>query len=212
MKTKFFILLTALIFASSSLFGQFKFGVKAGLGSYNLTFSDLLITNGAQFEELKLSVKGADLGIHFGLMSQINLANFFIQPEVVFNSNAVNYQVDDFGGEFLNDIFKEKYQYVDIPILMGARLGPFRLGAGPVGHVFVNSTSDLFKFKDYGQNFENLTFGWQGGFGLDLWSLHFDLRYEGNFSKFGEHITWKGQTYDFSETPSRVLASVAITF
>ena len=212
MKTKSVVLAAALMFFTTVAYSQFKLGIKAGLGSYNLTFSDLLVTNADQFEELKLSVKEADLGMHFGLMSQINLANFFIQPELVFNSNAVNYQIEDFGDSFIDDVFKEQYQYLDIPILMGARLGPFRLGAGPVGHVFLNSTSDLFRFKDYKQTFKDISYGWQAGFGLDLWKLHFDLRYEGNFSKFGDHITFNDRSYQFSDTPTRVLASVAISF
>ena len=212
MKTKSVVLVAALILCSTVAYSQFKFGIKAGLGSYNLTFSDLLITNAEQFEEFKLSVKEADLGMHFGVMSQINLANFFIQPELVFNSNSVNYQIEDFGDSFIDDVFKEQYQYLDIPILMGARLGPFRLGAGPVGHVFLNSTSDLFRFKDYSQTFKDIAYGWQAGFGLDLWKLHFDLRYEGNFSKFGDHITFNDRTYEFSDTPTRVLASIAVSF
>ena len=214
MKTKSIVLMlmiTSFSF-SQAAYGQFKFGVKAGLSSQNISYSDLLITSGQEFQDLKLRVKEAGLGIHFGVMAQINLSAFFIQPELIFNSNSVGFQLEDISDEFGNTVFKEQYQNLDIPILLGARLGPIRIGAGPVAHVHINSTSDLFKFKEYSQNFKNINYGWQGGLGLDLWKLHFDLRYEGNFSRFGDHIEWEGSEYAFSDSPTRVLASVAISF
>ena len=211
-KRSIYLIILSFFVLSSSIHAQFKFGIKAGLSSQNISYSDLLITNSDQFQDLKLQVENANLGVHFGLMAQINLGTFFIQPEVVFNSNTIDFKLKDFENQFADQLFSEDYQYVDIPVLLGARLGPFRIGAGPVGHVFVNSMSDLVKFDQYEQNFESLTFGWQGGIGIDLWRLHFDLRYEGNLHNFGNHISWGGTNYEFSDTPSRVLASIAISF
>lgn len=205
------IILTTLSF-SFPLSGQFKFGFKGGLSSFDLQPSDLIITSNEELKQLGLSVDQADLGVHFGIMTQINIANFFIQPEVLLNSNSVNYRVTDINSPDLgHDLLKEKYQHVDIPVIIGARLGPLRVGGGPTGHVFMNSTSELFKFSEYSQTFKKLTYGWQAGIGLDLWSVHLDLRYEGNFDKFGEHITWNGQQYNFDKSPARVLASIGIT-
>ena len=211
-KQSVLFLVLAILFLSTSIHAQFKIGIRAGLSSQNISYSDLLIANSEQFQELKLQVESANLGVHFGIMTQINLGTFFIQPEVLFNSNRVDFKLTDFENQFADQIFSEEYQYVDIPVMLGARLGPFRIGAGPVGHVFVNSMSDLLKFDQYDQNFRDLTIGWQGGIGVDLWRLHFDLRYEGNLNNFGDHITWGGQDFDFADTPSRVLASIAISF
>ncbi len=205
------IVLSTLI--SYSSYAQFKIGVKAGLSSYNLSPGDLLILNSADFQDFRLKVNQADLGVQFGIMTQINIGNFVIQPEVLFNSNAVDFRLEDIDDEgIVGRVFEEKYQNIDVPFLLGARLGPFRIMGGPVAHFHINSTSELFDLKGYAQKFNEFTYGYQTGIGLDLWSFHFDLRYEGNFYKFGEHIVWNDTEYHFDDSPSRILASLSITF
>ena len=81
---------------------------------------------------------------------------------------------------------------------MGCKFGPLRLMAGPEGHVFLNSTSGLLDIDGYRQDFKGLTLGWQGGVGLDLWNLVVDIRYQGNFNNFGDHITFLGQEYELT--------------
>ncbi len=204
--------IVAVLSFTFSLNGQIKFGFKGGVSSFDLKPGDLIISSNEDLKQFGLKVDQADLGIHFGIMTQFNFANLFIQPEVLLNSNSVNYRVTDFSSPQVGEeLLKEKYQHVDIPIIIGARLGPLRIGGGPTGHVFINSTSELFKFSEYSQVFKNITYGWQAGLGLDLWSVHLDIRYEGNFAKFGEHIVWNGQSYNFDKSPARILASVGIT-
>lgn len=213
MKRIYLFGLLALFISATPLSAQIKFGIKGGLSSYNLSPNDLIITNSEALKELDIKVQQAELGIHFGIITQINLGGFFIQPEAVFNSNSVTFNIQDFRqADVISQTLSEKYQYLDIPVLLGPRLGPFRLGIGPVGHVFLNSTSELFDLSGYSQKFKELTYGWQGGIGIDLWKFQIDLRYEGNFSKFGDHITWNGTRFNFDQSPSRMLASLAITF
>jgi hypothetical protein len=42
--------------------------------------------------------------------------------------------------------------------------------------------------------------------------LGIDLRYEGNFNNFGDHITFGGNKYEFSKKPSRMMLAVAMSF
>ena len=39
-----------------------------------------------------------------------------------------------------------------------------------------------------------------------------DLRYEGNFSKFGDHITFFGDEYKFDQSAARFLISLGFMF
>ena len=212
MKRMYLLLLIGLALSSTPAMAQFKFGFKGGLSSYNLTPNDLIISNSEALKDLDIKVQQADLGIHFGILAQINLGGFFIQPEAVFNSNSVAFNIQDFReANVVEKTLHEKYQYLDIPVLLGPRLGPFRLGIGPVGHVFINSTSELFYLDGYIQKFNELTYVWQGGIVIDLWKFQIDLRYEGNFSKFGDHIVWNNTQFNFDQSPSRMIASLAIT-
>lgn len=209
---KDFVLLVMCGVMSVQAFSQVRVGIKGGLASTDVPPGSLVILDQGDVEDFTLSVQDAKYGFHLGFFVQAQLGNFFIQPEVLFNSNSVDYSFEDLQGIDPVQIRDENYQYLDIPIMMGVKLGPLRLGAGPVGHLFLDSTSDLFDFEGYDQAFDDLTLGWQAGVGLDLWKLHLDFRYEGNFTDFGNHLVFYGERYTFNEAPSRLIASVGISF
>lgn len=211
MKKLFFCSLF-LVFLSITAQSQIRFGIKGGVSTTNLSTNNLNILGQGGVNRLTVAVKNANYGINFGVVTQIEIANFFLQPELNFNSTSTDFQVNNLQTPTSSGIFREKYKNLDIPVLLGWRLGPLRLNAGPEGHVFLNSTSDLFKFSDYKQTFSGLTLGWLGGVGLDIWNLMIDVRYEGNFTKYGSHINFGGTSYQFDKSPSRFLFSVGWMF
>ncbi len=190
---------------------QLKFGIKGGFSTTQLDAQDFNVIDDGGVEELSIALKEAKYGIHGGLIIQGRIGNFLIQPEILFNSNSVDYEVTDLN-TLSKEVFNEKFQYVDFPLLVGFKFGPLRLMGGPEGHIYINSTSDLFDFDDYDQVFEDVTLSWLAGIGLDIWSLALDVRYEGNFNKFGEHINFAGRQYNFADTPARWLFSLGFMF
>jgi len=207
MKKVMFIVLFSFIAASAM--AQFRFGIKGGIGTYDLGISQALkLTQGT--EQFELAINDAKFGYHIGLVLQLRLATFVIQPEFLFNSNSVDFSYRDLGNG-TDQIFSERYQNLDIPFLFGMKAGPLRMMLGPVGHYFINSSSELLEFDQYEQKFRDLTYGWQGGIGLDFFNLMLDIRYEGNFSKFGDHIVFNGESYSFDNKPARLLASMTVT-
>ncbi|MCB0685023.1 MAG: PorT family protein [Saprospiraceae bacterium] len=206
-----YLLLTVLTVLCLNLAsGQIRFGVKGGISTYDLGVNDALtITQGGN--DFLLDVQDAKYGYHAGLVLQIKLASFVIQPELLFNSNSVDYSFDLAASPTAGSVYTERYQNLDLPLMFGLKAGPMRLMAGPVGHYFLKSTSELFQFESYQQKFSDLTYGWQGGIGVDLLNVMVDIRYEGNFTKFGDHIIFSGQQYSFSNAPARLIASLAVT-
>ncbi|MBR9921747.1 MAG: PorT family protein [Bacteroidetes bacterium] len=207
-----------LIFASLALmcsfplFSQVTFGLKAGLATTDVDVSALNIGNGAG-EELVFQLENANYGLHAGLFVQAQVGVFLIQPEVLFNSTTADFRVTDMrNGQMVEKILREKYQHLDIPLMMGFKLGPVRLMGGPVGHIFLQSESEIYNIAGYDQMFDKLTYGWQAGAGIDIWKFMIDLRYEGNFENYGNHISVGGTPYSFDNTPSRWLASLSFRF
>ena len=192
---------------------QVKFGIRGGISTSQVEPNDLLILGATDAKELKLAVNDSNYSTHFGLFTQIKIKKFFIQPEVLFNSNSVDYTVTDFRNANVVDLVKnEKFQNLDIPLMLGFKFGALRLQGGPVGHVFLNSTSELFDIEGYSQKFDDMTFGYQAGIGLDLWKFVLDVKYEGNFNKEGDHIVFGGNQYNFDQNPGRLLVSVGFAF
>jgi hypothetical protein len=76
----------------------------------------------------------------------------------------------------------------------------------------LNTNTELSAWDGLKEEFNNLTIGYQAGIGLDIWRLHFDVRYEGNFSRFGDSITVNGNSYQFSNNPERVIGTIGFSF
>jgi hypothetical protein len=190
---------------------QVRLGIKGGLSSSDIPTSSLLILDESDAERFRLTVDDAKYGLHIGLFIQAQMGHFFLQPELLFNTLTLDYSLEDLQGG-PTQIKDEMYRNLDLPFILGLKFGPLRLGGGPVGHLFLDSTSDLFDVAGYDDQFERLTYGWQAGIGLDIWKLHLDARYEGNFNNYGEHIVFYGKEYQFSESPSRMIVSAGISF
>jgi len=210
---QFSLILFSTLMLLGTTHAQFKVGARAGLGTFDVDGQRLEIFDQEGRQEFFLTLEESRYSYHFGLWMHFEIGSIFLRPEMIFNSNSADFRIfDEDDPDIANDIFSEKYQFLDFPILFGFRLGPVRLNAGPVGHVFLNSVSDLVQFDDYDENFQTMTFGYQAGVGLDIWKLVFDVRYEGNVNNFGDHIRFFGRSYEFGDRPSRLMASVGIEF
>jgi outer membrane protein with beta-barrel domain len=218
------VLLTALVLATiiGCTSAQLRTGIKLGVSTLQVDADDLTILDSMGVPEYQLGILKTKLGLHIGFFVQANIGKvFFIQPELLFNSQTVKYiftSIEDPSQEFIKD---ENYQTLDFPMLLGFRFGPVRLGAGPVGHLLMNSTTEIddpvaddedFLNEGYTTSFQNLTWGWQAGIGIDIWQLHLDARYEANFEEFGTHMTYYGKQYSFGVKPWRFVASIGLSF
>lgn len=184
---------------------QAKFGVKLGLSTPSGTFGSFNVSSpDANF---RVTLKDAKYGLNGGVWLRAG-KRFFIQPELYFNSNTNQYSLD--GGGFSNTVKTEKFQFVDMPIILGMKLGPLSLQAGPVAHYFVKSSGDLLDLQSYSQMVDEFTFGYQAGGGLDFGRIGLDVRYQGRFKNSDGHMTFFGTQYQFDKTPATVVASLRI--
>lgn len=210
MSTKHAMLLVALcLMTATTAFSQLRFGLKVGGSTTDVKAKDFVVKNGVN--NIGIALKDAKYGIHGGLVIRGQIGNFLIQPEILFNSNSVDYDVTNLSN-FTSQIKEEKFQYLDIPVLIGFKFGPLRLMGGPEGHIFINNSSELTDFQGYDDKFKTMTLSWLGGVGLDIWSLMLDVRYEGNFDKFGDHIRFGNQSFNFDARPSRWTFSAGFLF
>lgn len=191
---------------------SFKYGIRIGLSTPNIKpadVSEIRLKNGA--DSFKLKLNDANYGFHLGGWARFTFAKVYIQPELLFNSSKVEYKITKLNTT-LDSFRNETFRNLDIPIMVGTKLGSFRINAGPVAHIRINGSSDLTNTAGYSEKFKSSTWGYQAGIGFDANAVGIDLRYEGNFDNFGNHLTFGGKTYEFSKTPSRFVATVAIAF
>ncbi len=202
---KIILLVSALFLLSLSAEAQIKWGLRGGLSSYNVN-EEISKGNG-----ISVAIDNADYGYHLGLFGRIKFGkHIYLQPEAVFNSNTVNLTIKDITQV---GVFREKYQNLDIPLMLGLKFGPLRLEGGPAGHVRIASKSELNNNGGpYEHRFNDFTLGYQTGIGLEVWKILVDLRYEGNLTKFGDHINIGNKELPFSDRLNRWILSVGFSF
>ncbi len=203
---KIFLVLIA-VALSSGAFAQFSWGLKAGASSNNFSFNPADISA----ESTMSAAEDASWGFHGGVFFRISALGLLVQPEVLFsqttNDILITDAVDDPGS-----ITSQKFSRLDIPLLLGIKLGPARIMAGPVGSVAIGSPKELW--TDTEDLYKGMTFGGQAGVGVDiLKKLTLDVRYEFGLSNFGKEFTVGGETVKLEENKaSAIVVSAGIMF
>ncbi|HNX83340.1 MAG: PorT family protein [Bacteroidales bacterium] len=203
---KFIVIILALVLAAP-LFSQVKFGLKAG-ASTDFTFTDQTF-KGTDFEVILQNAKDAEWGFQGGVFMRATFSGFYIQPELLLATatNSVSYEDVEGGGAPV--IYNQKFNKLNIPVLLGVKVGPLRLNAGPAASVMISDPKEIIQ----GATYKRATFGYQAGLGFDLFKrLTFDLRYEGNLNQFGEEIEIGDQNFQLDDRTGALLLQVGLIF
>ena len=212
MKKLIFISVISLFLVQTSNAQMFQWGIKAGLGINSLKIADLTgLEDGSDVYDL---VTGENvMGYHVGFQTRINIAMIFIQPELYFNDGGA--KIEEFRNDALAATYNVNFQRIDLPLLVGVKLGPARINLGPVGSYVVNeSVSDDVQNTDPDYTFfsQSMTWGFQAGLGVDLSKISLDVRYEGSLSSLGDEVTVGGIDYALDARPSQWLFSLGFWF
>ena len=173
------------------------------------------IKGGVNLSSVKVASLSTNLenktGYQVGAYARIGRMVYF-QPEVLFSAKEVNVDV-------LNSLtttqgvvgFSQKT--LDIPMLLGVKLGPLRVMAGPVASYAISAETspDLaiqYYFRGTSQDIINRSsFSYQAGVGVDILNLSLDLRYEGAMSELKNTIAVPSG-FNYSQKPSYFQATL----
>lgn len=189
------------------LYSQVKFGIKAG-ASTDFTFTNQTL-QGTNINVILQKAKNAEWGIQGGVFMRASFAGFYLQPEFLLATatNSVSYDDVEQGGAPV--IYNQKFNKINIPVLLGYKIGFFRLNAGPAAAILITDPKEIIE----GATYKRATFGYQAGVGIDvLKRLTFDVRYEGNLNQFGDKITIAGQDFTLDDRTGALLVHVGLIF
>lgn len=188
----------------------FNYGIKAGIGFSSLKINDLTgISDGSDVYDL-ITGDGV-MGYHLGVQTRIKIAMIYIQPELYWNAGGGTLEQVIDGGA--TEILEVKFNRMDLPLLVGVKLGPVRFNIGPVGsYVISESNDDSTADFDYQLYLSSMNWGWQGGIGVDLSKLSLDVRYEGSLSDLSDSVPEALQSYNMDPRPSQWIISLGYWF
>lgn len=160
--------------------GQFSFGIKGGVNFSQLKTDFGSQSVGTNLQQSLDTKTGYAAGLYFRFGNKI-----FLQPELIFSAKGGSLNLLKGGTTANSQTVNIEYTSIDVPLLIGFKVGPLRLNAGPLASFKVsqNIGDDLKNYSsNIGDSFKNASYGYQAGVGLDIGSLALDLRHEGSLS------------------------------
>ena len=76
------------------------------------------------------ALKDAKYGFHGGAFMRLTLFGIYLQPELLFSTRTNEYTVKNVQTS-ASSIVKQNFNKLDISVMLGLKLGPVRLNAGP---------------------------------------------------------------------------------
>ena len=154
---------------------------------------------------------------HFGIMTRIKVLNVFVQPELYFNTSGGKVLIEELnaaGEVTAEDVKQVKFSKIDMPVLLGFKIGPMRVNAGPVASLVLAENNEIGEIIPELESLsKTATIGYQAGVGIDILKfLTLDYRYEGGLSKWGDKLTIAGTDYAFDSRANMHLLSLGIMF
>jgi hypothetical protein len=194
-------------------FSQVKFGIKAGAETTSTPTYDF--TTGTSNNTTIAELKDAAWGFHGGLFARIKLGPIYLQPEVVFASNTFDYNVTE---NAIKEVKSQTFNRLSIPVLIGFKLGPIRINAGPAASIQIGTPAALIDDPNFTQMYRGAVWGYQAGLGIDLFKkLTFDARFAGSLGDMlGDSVTIGSgsgaQTFNLDYGQTSFLLSVGFMF
>jgi Outer membrane protein beta-barrel domain len=179
----------------------FRLGIKGGVNMAELKTEGLTYNGIGNYVVENLNAKtGYVAGVYMRLGRK-----FFVEPEflISYKNGSINLPRSLSTGSIQLDI---NYSSIDVPILLGYRLGPLHVMAGPVASYSITSNGSIAdairqKFPTVQDAVSQAYFSYTAGAGIDLLGLTLDVRYEGNITDLSKTIPLP-QGVNFSQKAS----------
>lgn len=195
------------------LTAQVRSGIRFGAAFPLFETEPVVLTGKDGLPLYRISVDRIGTDFNGGMFLQMQFGALFLQPEVYYHFYPMEYRIDTlYTSGAGSATVRETFRGIDFPLMVGIKIGVLRIGAGPVGHLALNSDEGFADYEDIDESFTRWRWGLQGGLGFDFWKLHLELRYASNLATVGEHIASAGQTLDFGTKDHRFLAAVGFSF
>ena len=130
------------VFIAIPAFSQLKWGLKAGVSTTSITMDKAVQLTGQSSSYTVLALKSSKYGFQGGLFIRLTLFGVYVQPELLFASSENNYNVKNLSTSTITEV-SQKINNLSIPVMVGFKLGPIRINAGPAASMAITSPKAL---------------------------------------------------------------------
>lgn len=206
-----------MLISASIVTGQVRLGLRGGVNASRLKSDNVITTpNPTSTSHYRIRIPNYMMvGYHVGLVSQIQIGTFFVQPEALYTVTRNDIDVYDLNSANPStaDDIEQKLNRLDVPVWLGLKLKSFKIGAGPVMTFLISEDSDLEQITQYDLRFNKATVGYQAGIGFDIGHFTLDFKYEGSLSELSNGINIsETEKLEFDSRINQFIISVGLFF
>jgi hypothetical protein len=103
----------------------------------------------------------------------------------------------------------EKHSFLELPVSAGVSLGVFEVFSGLSATHSFGYRNELETMEGFSSSQPSLRFGWHSGLGVNFGHVLVDVRYQQEFSNYGQDRYINGQELLLKNSPGRFLATAA---
>ncbi len=198
MKKLIFALSLLITFSASA---QLDIGLRAGINLSNPRIENFQAD--ATISDLKTDQ--SEISYQVGAYTRLKLGVLFAQGELYFsqiNQSAVaSFRAANAPPKSIDLSFSR----VNLPLLVGLKLGPIRLMAGPAFSANFNDVSG-----NLNDDLEAASMSYQIGFGAEFNKLFIDLRYEAGFGDWANKVIIENTNYQADISTQQLMLCVGL--
>ncbi|PTM06052.1 MAG: hypothetical protein DA405_01585 [Bacteroidetes bacterium] len=180
------ILFAFSILLSLSASAQFDFGLRAGASLSNPrieNFKGITTISDFQYDASELSYQA-------GVYARVKLLAFFVQGELYFTKINQSAKASFTALNVPPKTIDLSYSRIDLPILLGLKIGPIRIVGGPMFSSNFNDVSG-----NLNNDLKAASLGYQVGIGAEFSKLFVDLRYESGLGNMANAVLIDNSSY-----------------
>lgn len=190
------LILTFSLLLGFTCSAQLDFGLRTGV-----SLASPRIENFEQSATINdFSSDGVNLSYQAGVYARVKVLSFFTQGELYFSQ--INQEaVAGFSSQnFPDKTIDLSFSRLDLPLLVGFKIGPARIMGGPVFSANFNDVSG-----NINEDLKNASLAYQVGLGLELGKLFIDLRYEDGLGAWTNSVLIEQNSYKADIRTSQLL-------
>ena len=214
MKTLVSFAAALLLFTAA--YGQVEFALKAGFAPVRAMGTAPLLVNRHDpasdflFNGIKVEYSPA-----LGMALRLNTKHFFFEGEATYYSIRKSYAMQYLEQSALEIHKHEMEDYckaIDLPLSAGVLLGRVEVKSGFSVRYEFGQSSSLAQMANSTRTVEDIVFGWHGGIGVRFARVSAELRYQQEFSNYGQGIFVNGQELLLRNSPTQLRLLVGVWF
>lgn len=196
------------LFSLQAFSGDSKFGFILGMSTGSPSISTEV--KGNQYIITKNKIN--DFGFHMGVFGEVAFTTFFIQPEVLLSTLSNRYSIEKAGTTMVSTIKNDQSINAEIPVLMGIKVGPFKIQIGPQARFLLTNASQVFDYTGYESQFNEASFSLLQGLGLSFEKFQCNILYEWGISSITKNISFDNKISYIGLKANQAVFNVGFVF